>query len=81
MDQIGLIVVAFLSLLIFLVLILQYELDLTLVVAALLSVSVTSIGLIIAILLESVLGFSIQQTVLGLGLLMFLIALTYEIVS
>lgn len=81
MAGIGLIAVAFLALLVFLVAVLQYELDLTLVVAALLAVSITAMGLLLAIALESLIGLSLQQTAIGLGLLVFVLAVTYELVS
>lgn len=81
MDGIGLIAAAFLALLLFLVGVLQYELDLTLVVATLLAVSVTAIGLLLAIGLESLAGLSLVQTAIGLGLLVFALAGTHEMVS
>ncbi len=81
MDRLGLIVAAFLALLSFLVMVLQYELDLSLVVATLLAVSVASVGLLVAVGLRSVAGLGVLQTVLGLGALMFAVTGLYELVS
>lgn len=81
MEGIGLIAATFLGLLVFLVVVLQYELDLTLVVATLLAVSITALGLLLAIVLESLVGLSLMQTAIWLGLLLFAVAGTYELVS
>lgn len=77
----GLMAGAFLSMLVFLVAVLQYELDLTLVVASLLAVSVTAMGLMLSIALESLFGLSVLQTMIGLGVLIFVMAGTYEVAS
>lgn len=81
MDQLGLIVALFLALLAFLVQALQHELELSRVTGTLVAVSVASGGLLVALGLRSAIGLGVEQTVLGLGLVMVVVAGLYELID
>jgi hypothetical protein len=72
---------AFLSLLVFLLVVLRVELDLSFFVSGLLSVSVLSIGFMLALALQLFVGLDMLATTVVLGLLMFVTAGTYEMVT
>jgi len=72
---------AFLSLLVFLLVVLRVELDLSILVSGLLSVSVLSIGFMLALALQLFVGLDMLATTIVLGLLMFVTTSTYEMVT
>lgn len=72
---------AFMALLIFVMLLLMYELNMSLVLAGILGVSVISIGFMVALALQLFVGLSMLHTTLGLGALMFLSGMTYDALS
>lgn len=81
MVQVALVTAAFLSMLFFIAFVLWYELDMTPIVAAMLSVSAMSIGLLLAATLQHHLGLSIRETAIVLGVLVFVLAIAYEAVT
>ena len=72
---------AFLSLLVFLLVVLRVELDLSILVSGLLSVSVLSIGFMLALALQLFVGLDMLAATVVLGLLMFVTTSTYEMVT
>jgi hypothetical protein len=76
-----LIIAAFLALLAFVVMALQYELDLSLVVSSMLGASVISLGFMLAVGLQVFAGLSMLYTTVVLGGIMFMTAGMYELVS
>lgn len=81
MVEMLLTVAAFLSLLAFLVMVLQHELDLSLFISGILGVSVTSVGFLLALGVQLFVGLSMLHTTFALGGVIFVTAGTYELVS
>jgi len=78
MVQVALVSAGFLAMLVFVAFALRFELDLGLVVASTLSVSIMATGLLVAAVSQYYLGLSMRYTALALALLVFLFALGYE---
>lgn len=81
MVELLLTVGAFTSLLGFVVVVLHYELDLSMLVSVPLGVSVLSMGFMVAVGLQMLAGMSMLLTTVALGAVMFVAAGTYELVS
>lgn len=77
----GLMVGAFLALLVFIVVALHHELEFSVVVSGLLGVSIVSVGLLVAVVVQVGLGLSALYTIMVLGLLLLAVTVTYELVS
>lgn len=81
MVQVELVTGAFFSMLVFITFALRFELDLTLVISAMLSVSVMAVGVMLAATVQYFTGLSMRWTAMVLALMVFLLALAYEAVS
>jgi hypothetical protein len=81
MVEPGLMVGAFLALLVFIVVALHHELEFSVVISGLLGVSVVSVGLLVAVVVQVFVGLTALHTIMVLGGLLFAVTVTYELVS
>ena len=77
----GLMVGAFLALLVFIVVALHHELEFSVIVSGLLGVSVVSVGLLVAVVVQVVVGLTALHTLMVLGGMLLAVTATYELVS
>lgn len=72
---------ALFALLVFVVVVMRYELGMSVVVSGLLAISVMATGLLFALSLQLFAGLSLLHTAGALGVVLMLMALSYEMMN